>query len=106
MLDGQHLIPAELIAELAKTAKLRPLIIPLGAEPGYAPSAKLAAFVRCWDLTCRAPGCDRPATHCDLDPTIPTPTQVPRMRRTSSACAVFIILIEPFDARSRGAARS
>jgi hypothetical protein len=71
MLDGQHLIPAELIAELAKTAKLRPLIIPLGAEPGYAPSATLAEFVRCRDLTCRAPGCDRPATHCDIDHTIP-----------------------------------
>jgi hypothetical protein len=27
--------------------------------------------VRCRDLTCRAPGCDRPATECDLDHTIP-----------------------------------
>ncbi len=31
---------------------------------------KLAAFVRARDLTCRAPGCDRPATQCDLDHTI------------------------------------
>jgi hypothetical protein len=70
-LDGQELIPAELLAELAKTAKQRPLIVPMGPEPGYTPSAKLAEFVRCRDLTCRAPGCDRPATHCDVDHTIP-----------------------------------
>ena len=40
-------------------------------EPGYTPSAKLADFVRCRDLTCRAPGCDRPAFQCDVDHTIP-----------------------------------
>ena len=34
-------------------------------------SAKLAEFVRCRDLTCRAPGCDRPAVGCDIDHTIP-----------------------------------
>ena len=27
--------------------------------------------MRCRDLTCRAPGCDRPAVDCDLDHTIP-----------------------------------
>jgi hypothetical protein len=27
--------------------------------------------VRCRDLTCRWPGCDRPALDCDLDHTIP-----------------------------------
>ena len=69
--DG--LIPAELIAELATTAKLVPLIHPADAppEPGYTPSAALADFVRCRDLTCRWPGCDRPARQCDLDHTIP-----------------------------------
>ncbi len=67
----EGLIPAELIAELAKSARLAPLNAPAGPEPGYTPSAKLAEFVRCRDLTCRAPGCDRPATHCDLDHTIP-----------------------------------
>ncbi|WP_082978854.1 HNH endonuclease signature motif containing protein [Mycobacterium sp. 1081908.1] len=68
----EGLIPAELIAELAKSARLVPLTIPTGVpEPGYTPSAKLAEFVRCRDLTCRAPGCDRPATHCDVDHTIP-----------------------------------
>jgi len=68
--DG--LIPAELVAELAKSARLQPVIRPVDTpEPGYTPSAKLADFVRCRDLTCRAPGCDRPAFQCDVDHTIP-----------------------------------
>jgi hypothetical protein len=69
--DG--LISAELIAELAGTAKLLPLIHPGDSppEPGYTPSAALADFVRCRDLTCRWPGCDHPARDCDLDHTIP-----------------------------------
>ncbi|OMC55275.1 hypothetical protein A5747_14295 [Mycobacterium sp. IS-836] len=71
LLGGEGLIPAELITELATSAKLRPLIAPAGAEPQYTPSAKLAEFIRCRDLTCRAPGCDRPATHCDIDHTVP-----------------------------------
>ena len=69
--DG--LIPPELVAELATSAKLVALVHPADAapEPGYAPSKRLADFVRCRDLTCRWPGCDRPATDCDLDHTIP-----------------------------------
>ncbi|WP_156765691.1 HNH endonuclease signature motif containing protein [Mycobacterium sp. 1245499.0] len=67
----EGLIPAEVLAELAASARLVPLIPPTGAETRYSPSAALADFVRCRDLTCRAPGCDRPATDCDLDHTIP-----------------------------------
>jgi Domain of unknown function (DUF222) len=69
--DG--LISPELVAELAKSSKLVPLIHPADAppEPGYVPSKALADFVRCRDLTCRWPGCDHPAYHCDLDHTIP-----------------------------------
>lgn len=69
--DG--LIPPELIREFAASAKLAPLVHPGDAatEPGYVPSKALADFVRCRDLTCRWPGCDRPATDCDLDHTIP-----------------------------------
>jgi hypothetical protein len=33
----------------------------------------LADFVRCRDLTCRFPGCDKPAEVCDLDHTVPFP---------------------------------
>lgn len=71
--NAEGLIPAEVVAELARSARLRPLIPPTDAEPetGYVPSKKLADFVRCRDLTCRAPGCDRPAVSCDLDHTIP-----------------------------------
>jgi Domain of unknown function (DUF222) len=67
------LIPAELIAELADSARLRPLVHPGDTPPerGYAPSRALADFVRCRDLTCRFPGCDHPATEADLDHTIP-----------------------------------
>ncbi len=73
MVETNELIPAELIAELAREARLRPLFDPAGAppEPGYRPSQKLADFVRCRDLTCRAPGCDVPAIDCDIDHTIP-----------------------------------
>ena len=71
VLGADGLIPPQAVAELAKSAKLRPLLPPAGAEPRYTPSAKLAAFVRARDLTCRAPGCDRAAIECDLDHTIP-----------------------------------
>jgi Domain of unknown function (DUF222) len=69
--DG--IVAPELIADLAAGAKLVPLIHPTDAAPerGYVPSKKLADFVRCRDLTCRWPGCDRPAIDCDIDHTIP-----------------------------------
>lgn len=69
--DG--LIGPELIAEVAAAAKLVPLVHPLDAAPelGYIPSKKLADFVRCRDMTCRWPGCDHPAFHCDVDHTVP-----------------------------------
>ncbi|MFZ3318103.1 HNH endonuclease signature motif containing protein [Mycobacterium sp.] len=69
--DG--LIGPELVGELAASARLVPLVHPVDAapEPGYAPSKALADFVRCRDMTCRWPGCDRPASACDLDHTIP-----------------------------------
>src|SRR6185312_4117009 len=72
-LGADGLIPPELLEELAASAKLVPLIHPgdVPPEPGYTPSKGLADFVRCRDLTCRWPGCDVPATRCDLDHTIP-----------------------------------
>jgi hypothetical protein len=73
MIGSDALIPADLIAELAQSAKVRPLIHPNDAalEPNYVPSQALTDFVRCRDLTCRFPGCDRPAVRCDVDHTIP-----------------------------------
>ncbi|WP_156737789.1 HNH endonuclease signature motif containing protein, partial [Mycobacterium scrofulaceum] len=72
-LGADGLIPPELVAQLAAAAKLVPLVHPGDAppEPGYVPSAALAEFVRCRDLTCRWPGCDHPAVACDIDHTIP-----------------------------------
>ncbi|MGD1254716.1 HNH endonuclease signature motif containing protein [Mycobacterium seoulense] len=73
-LGAEGLIPPELLAELAGAATLVPLVHPGDAppEPGYVPSAALADFVRCRDLTCRWPGCDHPAVSCDLDHTLPS----------------------------------
>ena len=72
-LGADGLIAPELVAELAASARLIPLIHPADAapEPRYVPSKALADFVRCRDLTCRWPGCDRPAADCDLDHTVP-----------------------------------
>ena len=72
MAGADGLVPAEVIAELAKSVKLSPLSPPIDAQPerGYVPSAKLSEFVRCRDLTCRAPGCNEPAINCDLDHSI------------------------------------
>lgn len=73
LLGADALIPPELVAELAESARRQPLRSPADApaERGYVPSRALADFVRCRDLTCRFPGCDAPATRCDVDHTIP-----------------------------------
>ena len=67
-------LPVSAVRDLAGTAKLKPLNIPqpwTRSEPGYRPSAALAEFVRCRDLTCRFPGCEQPAEFCDIDHTVP-----------------------------------
>lgn len=69
---AEGLIPADVLAELAASTRLAPVVWPSDVpEPRYTPSARLADFVRCRDLTCRAPGCDRPAVDCDIDRTVP-----------------------------------
>ena len=75
-LTADGLIPPELVAELAASAKLVALIHPADAppEPGYVPSKALADFVRCRDLTCRWPGCDAPAIALRCS-TTPSPTR-------------------------------
>jgi hypothetical protein len=86
VIGAEGLIPAEMLTELAAAARLQPLIHPADAppEPGYTPSQALADFVRCRDLTCRFPGCDRPAAGCDVDHTIPHghggPTQASNLK--------------------------
>lgn len=68
-------IPADAVREMATHAKIRPLPHPAAspAEPHYRPSAALAEFIRCRDLTCRFPGCDCPAEYADIDHTVPYP---------------------------------
>jgi hypothetical protein len=74
-LPGYGAIPAATVTEMAKYASLRPVPSPKGlvAEPNYRPSAGLARFIRCRDLTCRWPGCDQPASESDIDHTVPYP---------------------------------
>ena len=68
-------VPTGLLEQLLRNgATLAPLRAP-GAdpEPGYRPSAALQRFVRCRDMTCRFPGCDAPAEHCDIDHAVAYP---------------------------------
>ncbi len=75
LIDSGELVPPQMLADLKAAARQRPIQIPVDdpSESGYHPSRALADFVRARDLTCRAPGCDRPATACDIDHTVPWP---------------------------------
>ena len=72
-LPGYGTVPPAMVRKLAETAKLRPLdLAALSCPEGrYRPSAALAEYIRCRDLHCRFPGCDRPAEYCDIDHTVP-----------------------------------
>lgn len=72
---GGSVLPGPVIAQLAMHATIRPLIHPGQAppEPRYRPSRALAEWVRARDLTCRHPGCRRPATVCQIDHVIAWP---------------------------------
>lgn len=86
---GGALLPAPLLAAvMAGTATIRRLIHPGQAppEPRYVPSATLADFVRCRDMTCRFPGCDVPADRCDLDHTIAYPAGPTQASNLKALC--------------------
>ncbi|MEO3757219.1 DUF222 domain-containing protein [Mycobacterium sp. B14F4] len=72
---NRAVLPAPVVAATLAGAKRRPVIHPGDAPPERRriPSALLAWFIRCRDLTCRFPGCSKPATRCDIDHTIPYP---------------------------------
>jgi Domain of unknown function (DUF222) len=73
-LEGYGVIDADQVRELAQTATLIPVECPTVTDEEalrYQPSAALERWIRCRDLTCRFPGCDRKAWICDLDHTTP-----------------------------------
>ena len=74
-LMGGQFLPGAVTRRAALNATLVKIIHPGQTPPErhYAPSKKLADYVRCRDLTCRFPGCKQPATKCEVDHTIPWP---------------------------------
>ncbi|MCV7071280.1 HNH endonuclease [Mycolicibacterium rufum] len=86
---GLAVVPAPLLAELiAHGATVRFTTDPaaLTVVDGYRPSAALDRFVRSRDLTCRFPGCDRPAEYADIDHTNPYPYGLTHPSNTKCYC--------------------
>ncbi|MCG7595600.1 HNH endonuclease signature motif containing protein [Mycobacterium sp. PSTR-4-N] len=85
---GGGIVPAPLLADLiAHGATVRVVGDPDGlATAGYRPSTALDRFVRTRDLTCRFPGCDRLATHADIDHTVPYPAGATHPANTKCLC--------------------
>ncbi|GFG88090.1 hypothetical protein MBOU_01320 [Mycobacterium bourgelatii] len=94
--DG--LITPELVAELAHTATVVPLAHPgdTAPEPHYRPSAGLADFLKCRDLTCRWPGCEVSAWDCQLDHTIPYAQGGPTHAGNMKCYCTFHHLVKTF----------
>ena len=76
-LMGGQFLPGAIARRTARDATLIPIAHPGQAppEPRYRPSKKLMDFVRCRDMTCRFPGCTKPATDpfVDVDHTVAWP---------------------------------
>ncbi|CAJ1496838.1 HNH endonuclease signature motif containing protein [[Mycobacterium] burgundiense] len=75
-LDGYGVLDAEQVRDLADGgALLRPTARPSDPQAGdvlrHQPCAALARWVRCRDLTCSFPGCNRSAWRADLDHSVP-----------------------------------
>lgn len=73
-IEGYGVIDAEQVRSLAENAKIRlleePSVSPAQALR-YQPTVAVERWVRMRDMTCRFPGCDRPAVICDVDHTVP-----------------------------------
>ncbi|WP_141755458.1 HNH endonuclease signature motif containing protein, partial [Mycolicibacterium grossiae] len=91
---GGPVLPGPVIARLAQHATRTPLTHPAQAppEPRYRPSRALAAFIRAGDLTCRAPGCARPATACEIDHVIAWPHGPTAAANLASLCTEHHLL--------------
>ena len=73
---GAGIMPTALLGGILERARIREVRHPGASsapEPRYTPTRSTADFVRCRDLTCRFPGCDKPAQVCDIDHTVAYP---------------------------------
>ena len=88
VIAGGTIVPAPLLAELiARGATIRLINAEtLTTEPRYRPSTALDRFIRTRDMTCRFPGCDRPATNSDIDHTTPWPIGATHPANTKCYC--------------------
>ena len=88
------IVPAPLLAELiAHGAKVRFIGAPVtDAEDRYRPSTALQEFVRTRDLTCRFPGCDRPALFADIDHTSAWPAGLTHPANLKCYCRIHHLL--------------
>jgi hypothetical protein len=92
---GGAMLPAPVLAaKIAGSAKIVPIRHPANTppEPRYTPSAALATFVRCRDMTCRFPGCDEPAHRCDIDHTIAYPAGPTQASNLKCLCRTHHLL--------------
>jgi uncharacterized protein DUF222 len=91
---GGGVLPAPLLAGVLDRATVREIRHPGDAppEPHYRPSRELADFVRCRDLTCRWPGCDKPAYGADIDHTVPWPVGPTHASNTKCYCRFHHLL--------------
>jgi len=91
---GAGVMPAPLLAATLERATVREIRHPgdVPPEPQYRPSRELADFVRCRDLTCRWPGCDKPAYDCDIDHTVPWPVGPTHASNTKCYCRFHHLL--------------
>ena len=93
-LRGAVLPPAVLAQVLTRGARVRTVADPrtLPVHPGYRPTTAQDEFVRCRDLTCRIPGCDRPAIHTDLDHSNPWPAGPTHPSNLNDKCRLHHLL--------------
>jgi hypothetical protein len=92
---GGGILPAPLLAGVLERATIREVRHPgidAPPEPRYTPSRQLADFVRCRDLTCRWPGCDKPSYQCDLDHTVPYPVGPTHASNMKALCRFHHLL--------------
>ena len=94
LIFGGGIVPSPLLAELiAGGAKMRFVAAPKSEpEPQYRPSTALDEFVRTRDVTCRAPGCDRPATHADIDHTVAHPAGATHAGNLKCYCRIHHLI--------------